>query len=83
MEGIRCGNYDVYPSGRPLIDKDGSPPKWMACAEIIRWSGNEAPPVLMLTWDPPKYPEFETEQEATEYAALASKELIDSGQCKI
>lgn len=83
MEGIRYGSYDIYPSGRLLRNEDGSPAKWMACAQIIRWSGSEAPPVLILGWDPPKFPEFDVEEEARKYAAVAAKQLIDSGQCKI
>lgn len=80
MEGIRYRNYDIYPSAQPLRKEDGSPAKWMARAEIIRWSGNTAQPVLVQQWLPPEFPEFDTEQEARKYAAIAAKGLIDSGQ---
>lgn len=79
--GISYGNYDIYSSGRPLWKAEGTPDKWMATAQIIRWIGNHAPPVWILEWSPPKYPVFDTEDDAQKYGEDAAIKLISAGLC--
>lgn len=79
MSSYRYRNYDVRPAGQQLRNEDGSEGKWMALASIIRWDENEVLAVP-VSWHPP---EFETEQDAKKYAAVAAREMIDAGRCKI
>ena len=79
MSSYKYGNYDVRPVGQQVRNEDGCEGKWMALATIIRWNGDEVLRVP-VSWYPP---DFETEQEAKIYAAMAAKEMIDAGICKI
>ena len=79
MNGFKHGGYDVFLAGQELRNNEGVPGKWMALACVIRWRGDEflAVPV---SWYPP---DFDTEQAAITYAAVAAREMIDAGRCKI
>ena len=76
MEGFTHGDYDIFP-GAKLIDVEGMPIKWMACATAIRKSGN----ANSVDWD--KFPVFDTEKEACLFAATTIKNMIDTGEISI
>jgi hypothetical protein len=78
MSGYNYGSYTVYPVGQQFRHKDSLAEKWMAKATIIREDANEVLAVPVSWYQP----EFETEQDAKIYAAVAAKEMIDAGLVK-